>query len=404
MVLLVGSASAALEGAEWGEVSFSLGWVSFMGESTPRLRIYYGIPYDQLRFISKKDHYAAGFYLTALCHDSKGEQRAGDVWEREVLAETYEDTRLGSRFFSDSLSFPIGPGEYTLTVGIRDLNSTRRGSKRVRVVVPDFRASDLAVSDLVFFSPGSTWVFNPERIYDGSSPLGVSFEIYKFYTSESPLNLSWKVEDQRGRLVLGDSAQVAAVERIKRETLETELNSLSPGHHSFLVSVEDRQKGCEAVAQRDFLFEPPVFFSGERYLEMVAQLQYIAKPEELKKLREAEPQDREALWEEFWKEKDPSPATDRNERQEEYFERVEYANRHFSSFHQGWKTDMGRVYIVYGKPDEIERHPFDLDSPPYEIWYYYSQGLRFIFLDKHNLGDYRLIYPSISIEQIRKPD
>lgn len=375
-----------------------------MGESTPRLKVYYKIPYDQLRFIRKEDHYMAGFYFTTLCYDSKGEQRAGDVWEREVLAETYEDTRLGSRFFSDSLSFPIDPGEYTLRVGIRDLNSRRRGFKRTQVEVPDFRASDLTVSGLVFLSPGSTWVFNPERTYDGSSPLAVSFEIYKFHTSESLLNLSWKVEDQRGRLILGDSSQVAAFEGIKRETLETELNFLSPGRHSFVVSVEDRQRGNRAVAQRDFLFQPPIFFSKERYLEMVDQLQYIAKPEELGKLREAEPQDRETLWEEFWKEKDPSPGTDRNERREKYFERIEYANRHFSSFQEGWKTDMGRIYIIYGKPDEIERHPFDLDSPPYEIWYYYGQGLRFIFLDKHNLGDYRLVYPSIPIEQIRKPD
>ena len=51
------------------------------------------------------------------------------------------------------------------------------------------------------------------------------------------------------------------------------------------------------------------------------------------------------------------------------------------------------IYIRYGPPDEIESHPFELDSPPYEIWRYYSLDLVFIFVDKSGVGDYELVYP-----------
>jgi hypothetical protein len=54
---------------------------------------------------------------------------------------------------------------------------------------------------------------------------------------------------------------------------------------------------------------------------------------------------------------------------------------------------MGMVYIIYGPPDDVERHPFNMDSKPYQIWLYYSKGLRFVFVDVNMLGDYRLITP-----------
>jgi hypothetical protein len=51
---------------------------------------------------------------------------------------------------------------------------------------------------------------------------------------------------------------------------------------------------------------------------------------------------------------------------------------------------MGKVYIEYGHPDEIEEHPFDIGSYPYIIWYYYSQREKFTFVDRLGNGDYRL--------------
>ncbi|MCK4723767.1 MAG: GWxTD domain-containing protein, partial [Dehalococcoidia bacterium] len=59
----------------------------------------------------------------------------------------------------------------------------------------------------------------------------------------------------------------------------------------------------------------------------------------------------------------------------------------------GWESDMGMVYIIYGQPDDIERHPFDIDRKPYQIWFYYSKGWRFVFMDVNMLGDYRLVTP-----------
>jgi len=67
-------------------------------------------------------------------------------------------------------------------------------------------------------------------------------------------------------------------------------------------------------------------------------------------------EEREQFIEAFWQRRDPTPDTIENEFKEEHYRRIAYANEHFASGIPGWKTDRGRIYIVYGPPDEIEDH------------------------------------------------
>jgi GWxTD domain-containing protein len=78
---------------------------------------------------------------------------------------------------------------------------------------------------------------------------------------------------------------------------------------------------------------------------------YIITDEERKAFKKlATDDERERFIEEFWRRRDPDPDTDENEFKEEYYERIAYANEHFSSGIPGWKTDRGRIWIMYGKP------------------------------------------------------
>ena len=88
--------------------------------------------------------------------------------------------------------------------------------------------------------------------------------------------------------------------------------------------------------------------------------------------------EREKFIEQFWIRRDPTPGTIENEAKEEHYRRIAYANDHYESDIPGWKTDRGRVYIVYGPPDEIESHPKGGNGKayPYEQWlYHHIQGV-----------------------------
>ena len=68
-------------------------------------------------------------------------------------------------------------------------------------------------------------------------------------------------------------------------------------------------------------------------------------------------EERDQFIEAFWARRDPTPDTPENEFKEEHYRRIAYANEHFAAGIPGWKTDRGRIYIMYGPADEIESHP-----------------------------------------------
>src|SRR3954467_9407914 len=87
-------------------------------------------------------------------------------------------------------------------------------------------------------------------------------------------------------------------------------------------------------------------------------VRYIISDEEQKAFKMlSNDEERDNFIEAFWQRRDPTPDTEENEYKEEHYQRIAYANEHFAAGVPGWKTDRGRIYIVFGKPDEIESHP-----------------------------------------------
>src|SRR5712671_4187995 len=119
-------------------------------------------------------------------------------------------------------------------------------------------------------------------------------------------------------------------------------------------------------------------------------------------------EERDQFIEAFWQRRDPTPDTEENEYKEDHYARIAYANEHFAAGIPGWKTDRGRIYIVYGKPDEIESHPSggtyerpmeegggSTSTFPFEQWRYrYLEGIGqeviIEFVDTCMCGDYHM--------------
>ena len=126
---------------------------------------------------------------------------------------------------------------------------------------------------------------------------------------------------------------------------------------------------------------------------MLEPLSYIADASEIDHLRHLGPAEQAQGWEEFWRRRDPTPDTPRNEAMITFFQRVRYSERHFQSFGPGWRSDMGRIYIKYGPPDQTESQPSTAASAPLEIWYYNRPYRRFVFEDREGFGRYVLVGP-----------
>ena len=149
--------------------------------------------------------------------------------------------------------------------------------------------------------------------------------------------------------------------------------------------------------------EPPKAFT-----DWIKDVEPIIRPEEKNawnKLRTDE--EREQFIGEFWHLRDPDPDTEENEYREAYYERVAYANEHFSSGVRGVNTDRGRIYLKFGKPDDVESHPSggtynrDLSEGggststyPFERWWYRNlpgrSDAEIEFIDPTGTGEYRI--------------
>ncbi len=136
---------------------------------------------------------------------------------------------------------------------------------------------------------------------------------------------------------------------------------------------------------------------------------YIISPEEKAAFEKlATDEEREQFIEQFWVRRDPDPDTPENPTREEHYRRIAYANEHFASGRAGWRTDRGRMYVAWGKPDSIESNPTGhvYDRPQwqgggstttyaYETWWYrhlegVGDDIEIEFVDPSGSGEYRI--------------
>ena len=125
--------------------------------------------------------------------------------------------------------------------------------------------------------------------------------------------------------------------------------------------------------------------------EFVSEVRYIITSQERKIFLKLPSSERKAFIEEFWKKRDPTPETEENEYKNEYFSRIEEANRLFADAGgSGWLEDRGRVYILLGPPEQRITYPRGKTfyGPPEEIWYYGFYPI--VFIDEHWDGSYEL--------------
>ncbi|CUS78461.1 GWxTD domain-containing protein [Candidatus Kryptobacter tengchongensis] len=414
-LLMITSAFAQVETStprSYAIPQFYFNALNFAGDMTQgesRVDIYIQVPYEYLQFVKEGDYYVANYEITVNVSTLKGKYVTEKAWTQKVVADNFDQT-ISRAFWDISQAFLNLPfGDYKITVQVMDLD-TKRGFKKEGIVsVRNFAKNPITISDLMMVSSVKsengirTIIPNVSNTVTSAENKNfyLFFEVYNNTDVSDSINITYKI---------------TKIKKRKKEQLTvhngTTSEFIKPGKNSIILEIKEPQLGFGdytifvevrmssnrdyySVAQCGFIVRwheiPELITDLDKAIE---QLVYIAKPEELNYIKSAQDEiEKEKRFLEFWRKKDPTPNTLKNELMEEYYGRVKYANEHFGHYIEGWKTDMGMVYIIFGPPNSVDRHPFDIDSKPYEIWYYYEINRRFIFLDETGFGDYRLITP-----------
>lgn len=143
---------------------------------------------------------------------------------------------------------------------------------------------------------------------------------------------------------------------------------------------------------------PPRF---KKWLE--EEVVYIIAPLEREVfLKLDKDRERDLFIEAFWKHRDPTSGTPENEAKKEHYRRINYVNHFFGrgTPKLGWKTDRGRIYIILGEPNDIQRYEGKTTVYPSEVWFYQGKtnlglppGFHLVFFQEGGVGEYRLYSP-----------
>jgi GWxTD domain-containing protein len=285
-----------------------------------------------------------------------------------------------------------------MVLGLYDRDSRAKSLAEAELKVPVLTALP-SISDIEFLEPaesvhqGTRQGFGPriKRVYGthGDS-IRFYYEVYHRQGGDT-LQVVEQVTASNGLKIL-EASSVSAGAGAVAHMGAVPGDSLSSGRYTLKLMLRSGDGKTTATRAKDFEVRRETFYSSKDLDEAVAILTYIATGSQVGAFAKASEDERKKIWEEFWRDKDPTPGTPRNEYLEEHLRRFRYANEHFGvSITPGWKTDRGRIYILYGEPDEIESYPFEMGKKPSEIWTYYEKGRRFVFVDETGFGDYVLV-------------
>jgi GWxTD domain-containing protein len=379
----------------------------------PEVRIDYRLPRAELLFERTPTGFKAAYQVRAIFRSTKkNRQVAGDEFSREMKVATYPETNAQGLDILDHVTLRVPAGKYIIEVDITDLNAEATSSTSLEFEVPSTPASQLWFTDITLgtlvpdsaSASASAGAFdpNPSRHYGVNiTRLAATFEIVDNRGQASP-DSTYRLHYQ----VLSDLPQPSAngdtaVTRLGARTpvvIRPAMGAVEAGSYRFVVELKSPlpppvggKKSQPIHREKTFTVEPSSATLWADPHGTIDVLRYIASDQENDEMNSLRtPEQQREFWEDFWKRRDPSPGTPENEKMDEFYKRVTYANQHFTAGTQGWRTDMGRIYIKYGQPDEVVRNPFRFEGPPEEIWYFYRARYTFFFVDRDGFGRYEL--------------
>jgi GWxTD domain-containing protein len=333
------------------------------------------------------------------------------------------------------LNFIIPAGKYICEIsGRNSKDSTISRNYKEAITVEPFIDSSFAVSNIQFASkilqdsPNKNSVFYknsfeiiplPTSILGENQP--VLFHYFELYNLQNinagfPLKLNVSVLDSRRNVHFQKSKEISRATDSRVEVGTVLVNKYPTDTYTIIVSLFDSLKNYSVSSAKKFYVLNPsvevndsvygeitdVFatqfgaMSEEELDDLFDKSRYIAAGGEIDQYNSLNGKEgKQKFILQFWNQRDTEPSTPQNEFFMEYLKRVEYSNQHFKALgKKGWRTDRGRVFLKYGEPSEIERFPNQIDTKPYEIWYYneIEGGVIFIFADLTNFSDYQLIH------------
>jgi len=415
------------------KINFEFDYAQFAYDSLSNyVELYYS--FDQ-RSLTLNDTDSSD-YFNGILHieisDSLTSEKIVDKQWR-VYSEIKDSSEL-NRNLIGLLGFRLDSGSYIAVITGSDANNSANfRTITEKILVRPFIKTNISLSDIQLASnvlPGSentssifyknTYEITPlpAAVCGENQPMLFYYtEIYNIQSSltENDLKLDELVFNSKGQLVSSKSKRINKSVDSRVEVGRLNVYKYSTDTYTLIIDVVDSLANYGVSSSKKFfVYNPSVLpvdtlqvtvspvlsttfgaMSEEELDDLFLKSKYIASEIEINRYESLTTVDakREFMFT-FWKARDENQSDDKNQYYQDYLSRIAEANAKYSAAKKdGWKTDRGRVFLIYGKPSEIERYPNQIETKPYEIWKYESLdgGVVFVFGDITGYNDYQLL-------------
>ena len=415
------------------KISLEFDYATFRYDSTEKyVEIYYSIQQASLLPIKSDSLYV----VEALVNITFVDSASGKVVQQKdwrVKNEVNDSLELLKNI---NLIGVVGvaflPGKYVLTISASDIhNQENKVSLKEKLNLLPISNKTFSISDIqlasriiqdsgnsesIFYKNTVEVIPAPNLLFGENQPVVYYYnELYNLQTATGNVDLHAFVYNASGNVVFSKKKTFSNKTESRVEVNTINISKMPTGAYTLVLVAADSAASKKVYSSKKFFVYNPAIadtsfkplgnsdfmasqfaiFSIEECNHLFAKSKYLAtrnEVEQFSKISSVEGK-REYLYK-FWKGRDEVTETPENETFMNYFSRVELANQKYSAMKkEGWKTDRGRVFLLYGEPSEVERYPNQLDSKPYEIWQYHNLegGVIFVFADLTGFSDYQLI-------------
>jgi GWxTD domain-containing protein len=328
-------------------------------------------------------------YRVSISFQREGTRAVELTRDEIVRVPTFQETLRADESVLFQQILRLVPGDYNVTVTVRDASSTAESRAQGRFTAPTFQPGTTSAPILAYQATGRgnrsdplSVVLNPRgAVGYGADTLLAYIEGYDL---PGPSTIPFAVTDEQQEVVYTDSLRFRGGRQIESQVIRLAPDSISLGELKLAVGSGPSQRSVSAVVS----FSQAWVITN--FDEMLDLLRYFGQDPRVNAMRKAPAAERSRLWRQFYADTDPNKATPENEALNQYFGRISSANARFTDEGvAGWRTDRGEVFITLGPPDEsIESSPGTAGR--IVRWSYLNYRLALFFQDETGFGRLRL--------------
>ena len=314
--------------------------------------------------------------------------------DETVRVQNFQETQRADESVIYQQFIGVPPGIYKVMVTVRDRSGPAASHQDRTDTVPRFAGQGTSAPLAVYRGTGRTRASDvPKLLVNPRATVAYGADTLRFYLEaygERP-GARWlaRALDLGGHEIWHDTVALAGTQELSSGVAQLAPGVLPVGAGRFEIG----RVGSAATHTAPFLVSFSDQWAITNYDQMISLLRYFERQDWVDKLRHATPDQRPAVWQQFYKATDPVDLTPENEALDGYFRRVQIANQRFREAGEpGWLTDRGEVFITLGEPDDVFDFTSDVSRSGIRgvRWTYREQRLTLFFQDNTGFGRFRL--------------